>query len=653
MAYSAYQHMRSNGMIIDRGCYAQLMASMVTMGDGEKVLEVVKDLRQRRMLMDEALGKTIIVSLINNERSSQALSFLSMIQEEGSVTLDTYHVAIHVLGKKKQFADLDRLVTAMVKLATPINIVTYTSLVTAYGQQDTSLILFKVLDLMNKNKCAPNMTFYNIVLSVLINGKHFNDIPKLLHMMEDKGFKPDMNMYTTLIKFYANFGRSLIALEYFQKLQQEGVVADESLVNIVISQLVHENHLDEARTLFYDLEGKGVPMYESTYITLRDGIAHVKKQEAKKLDSMIEAKKLNRLGGALAIAVQKTAANTPQLRLSKLESTLVSNPNTTDRSVYKALIIGYADDEKWDKVYETYKQMRANSLPPDVVSSGITLRALVHLKRHSDALDLLNSLQKEGVSPLNILYYELLKGLAIEGYYTQFCEVQEMMKAMNVIPSKNMLDLMVETFLKHNNLPQAVGCVEILYQRRLLDDKSMISLIKAFGKRKQVNEALKIVETAEKDKLLVTEALRSALLEVLFACGEGKKAIDLFGKRYIIGSSSPTFQVMVEGLSSLGKINEALKIFKTMKKNQTPNEGVYTAIATALFRHGFDDKGMAVLAHMMWNYNMDLSDQKRKLIYDSVVSRGHCGKCIASLAQHGKIAKRTELQCSCIAYQQN
>ena len=108
-----------------------------------------------------------------------------------------------MLGKCKQPEKAHSLFQAMVDEGCPINVESYTALLSAYSRSGYLNEAFYILEEMkNTSDCQPDVFTYSILIKSCLQVYAFDKVQYLLSDMTSQGVKPNTITYNTLIDSY-------------------------------------------------------------------------------------------------------------------------------------------------------------------------------------------------------------------------------------------------------------------------------------------------------------------------------------------------------------------------------------------------------------------------------------------------------------------
>jgi len=146
---------------------------------------------------------------------------------------------------------------------------TYNTVIKAFAESGTSTSVYSVLTEMDRNSVKPNVTTLNNALSGFYREEKFEEVGKLLKLMEEKyRIFPALSTYNVRIESLCKLKRSSEG-----KALLEGMICNRRKPNsVTYACLIHgfcrEGDLEEAKRLFKDMKRRGYSPDGGCYFTL-------------------------------------------------------------------------------------------------------------------------------------------------------------------------------------------------------------------------------------------------------------------------------------------------------------------------------------------------------------------------------------------------
>lgn len=156
-------------------------------------------------------------------------------------------------SKAGQPESIRRMMREMDDAGVGMNVYIFTSLVAAYGKSGQPLSASNVLDSMRAGGVPPNVATYNALISAWCKASSEQTVPMhtalrqaadAFQQMQQVGLRPDTYTYTALMDAYLQAGDPHTALAMVQKMEADGLQADET--STIIAGNIHRTLQQQA-----------------------------------------------------------------------------------------------------------------------------------------------------------------------------------------------------------------------------------------------------------------------------------------------------------------------------------------------------------------------------------------------------------------------
>ncbi|XP_024182322.1 pentatricopeptide repeat-containing protein At1g80150, mitochondrial isoform X2 [Rosa chinensis] len=253
------------------------------------------------------------LKVLTQTRDLRAIeAFVSDIPQQFDIQLDIYSVNIVI----KAFCEMGILTKAYVimvemeKLGIRPDVITYTTLISAFYKHRRWEIANGLWNLMVLKRCLPNLATFNVRIQFLVNTKRAWEANRVLKMMQNIGIAPDEVTFNLVIKGFCQAGKLEMAKRVYSALHDKGYTPNVKIYQTMIHYLCRERDFDLAYTLCRDSMLKNWYPNVDTIHTLLKGL-RMKSQ----------------LGKAKAIMtlVRRRVPPFPSKQLSSLQSILTKS----------------------------------------------------------------------------------------------------------------------------------------------------------------------------------------------------------------------------------------------------------------------------------------------------------------------------------------
>lgn len=200
--------------------------------------------------------------------------FLNNVPERFLVELDIFSVNIVI----KAFCDmyvLDKAYLVMVemeKLGIKPDVVTYTTLISAFYKDNRCEIGNGLWNLMVLRGCLPNLATFNVRIQYLVNRRRAWQANSLMDMMQKLGITPDEVTYNLVIKGFCQAGYLEMAKRVYSAFHAKGYKPNVKIYQTMIHYLCKGGDFDLAYTMCKDCMRKNWFPSVDTIHTLLEGL---------------------------------------------------------------------------------------------------------------------------------------------------------------------------------------------------------------------------------------------------------------------------------------------------------------------------------------------------------------------------------------------
>lgn len=238
--------------------------------------------------------------------------FLNDAPTRYCIELDIFSINI-VIKAFCEMSFLDKAYLIMVemdKLGIKPDVITYTTLISAFYKDNRSEIGNGLWNLMVLKGCLPNIATFNVRIQYLVNRRRAWQANSLMDMMQKLGITPDEVTYNLVIKGLCQAGYIDMAKKVYSALHAKGYKPNIKIYQTMIHYLCKGGDFDLAYTMCKDCMGKNWFPNMDTIRTLVEGL-----------------KKNEQLGKAKFILTlaQSRVPPFPSSQLSSLKSILFKN----------------------------------------------------------------------------------------------------------------------------------------------------------------------------------------------------------------------------------------------------------------------------------------------------------------------------------------
>ncbi|KAG6477762.1 pentatricopeptide repeat-containing protein At5g13770, chloroplastic-like [Zingiber officinale] len=275
IAEDLFREATKKGLVRDKAVFMNLVLMYVDLGQLEKTLVVVQNMRDLKIHVSDCILSTIINGFATKKGSRSAVAayeqLLSLGCDPGQVTYASIINIYCRLGLSKM---AEAAFSKMIEKGYDKCVVAYSNMISMYGKLGKVREAMRLLTRMKVKGCKPNVWVYNSLLH--IHGKLMNlrQVEKLWKEMIRRKIAPDKISYTSIIGAYSKAKRLDECVKFFAEFKREGGKVDRALAGIMVGVFSKGSMLDELINLLKEIKEEGIVMderlHESALYALRD-----------------------------------------------------------------------------------------------------------------------------------------------------------------------------------------------------------------------------------------------------------------------------------------------------------------------------------------------------------------------------------------------
>jgi pentatricopeptide repeat protein len=281
----------------DPQVYAFIMGGFVNAGDGDKVISLYKELKEKLgggPILDGVVYGNLMKGYFLKCMEKEAMEcFTEVLGDDSKVRFDavSYNMVLDALGRNGRLDDALQLFERMCREHDPprriaVNLGSFNVMVDAYCRSERFHDAIEVFGKMAEKSCASDALSYNNLIDWLGKNELVGEAEGLYKEMGDRGVNPDEYTYVLIIESCFKVDRVDDAVGYFNKMFDAGLRPNANAFNKVIGGLLNVDRLDEAQGFFDMMPEKEVkPNIASYDLLLKSYI------DASRLDDAIKIAK--------------------------------------------------------------------------------------------------------------------------------------------------------------------------------------------------------------------------------------------------------------------------------------------------------------------------------------------------------------------------
>ncbi|CAL1391641.1 unnamed protein product [Linum trigynum] len=436
------------------------------------------------------------------------------------------------------------------------NVYTFSALISAYGKSGYCNEAMQVLESMKYYGLKPNLVTYNAVIDACgKGGVEYSKLVEIFNLMLKDEVEPDRITYNTLLAVCSRGGLWDAARSLFSEMEGRGIQRDLHTYNTLLDAACKAGQLDIASKIMSEMSGEKMFPNVVTYSIMIDGYA-----------------KAGRLNDALLLF--------NEMKVKGIE---------LDRVLYNTLLSVYANLGKLEEALDVYKEMQAFGFGRDVVTYNALIATFGKKCKYHEVRRVFEDMKLRRVSPNLVTYSTLIDVYSKGGFYNEAMEAFRELKLAGFEADVVLYSALINVLCVGGFVETAVSLLDEMTKAGTRPNVvTYNSIINGFGlsfdsESVVVNDAEKGDEMLQVGPLRTIIAQEAAGLDELMEKGDNK-IMKIFG------------QLAAEktGLSKNGERKELLCILGLFQKMHElrikPNVVTFSAILNACSRcNSFQD----------------------------------------------------------------
>ncbi|KAH6786968.1 Tetratricopeptide repeat superfamily protein [Perilla frutescens var. hirtella] len=615
-----------------------------------EALEKISDL-------DEAL-KPWEMTLTNKERTillkeqfrwERAMEIFAWFKKKGcyEVNVIHYNIMLRILGKARQWCELEALWDEMAKKGVePINS-TYGTLIDVYskgGRRDKAM---NWLELMNAHKMEPDEVTMGIVVQMYKKAGDFKTAEEFFKKWSRSNSvlegcrgavsksKTDGNVgssanvcvssytYNTLIDTYGKAGKIQEASKTFEEMVQKGIVPNTVTFNTMIHMHGNNGQLDEVASLMGRMENAKCAPDTRTYNILislhakHNDIELAARYWKKMKAASLEPDAVSYRTLLYAFAIRHMVAEAEEL-VSEMDERRLEIDEFTQSSLSRMYIEAGLLEKSWswferfhrggsmtsecysanidaygergyvsqaEKVFNCCLQVKKLT----VLEFNVMIKAYGVSKKFEQACSLFDSMEKHDLDPDRCGYNSLVQMLASADLPQKAIIYLRKMQEAGLVIDCVPYCAVISSCAKSGHMDMAVELYKEMISRGVKPDVIVYGvLINAFADIGSVDEATYYVSTMRNLGLSMNAVICKSLIKLYTKVGYLKEAEEAYKTLQSLEAGIDVYSsnCMIDLYSERSMVSEAEEMFERLKQNGEANEFTHAMMLSMYKRNG-------------------------------------------------------------------
>jgi pentatricopeptide repeat protein len=592
-ACDLYDQIKADGLEPDSMMYGCLMKFAAECGR----TELSRTLSERSPTLDVQNYMSLIRAAGRDKDVERAFSVLQRLRDSGvAIDLPAYNCVLDVCVSVGDMKRAKQLIEQM-KGSCHIDIITHNTLLKGYCNVGDISGAKAWLQEMERSGNPPNDVSYNCLINAAISTGRFNDAWETITMMQSNNVPVDHYTISIMMKSLKKARNPKQVVKTLELLDSSGidVCSDEILLNTVVETCIWHKQYQRLEQVLQSFHASGLRPSVPTY------------------GSLIKAcSAMNRIDRCWVLwrqIVEERGMEPSDIVLGCMLDALVCNdsleaavqllgewkgrvkPNTV---MYSTIIKGFASTRQSSRAMDMWREMLALKIPMNTVAYNALIDAQARVGAMEEVEILVTSMEPNGCTPDVITFSTIVKGYCVKGELYKALEVFEGIERNGMVADAIIYNTILDGCIRHNNMELADQLVGNVDKYKVTPSNFTVGiLVKMYGRRGQLEEAFKVVNTLPKQFGFAPNA--QVLTCLMCACVNNRaipRAFAVFEdlKRSREGADVRAYGALLSGCVRHGHLEEAAQLveeaygLKDGKPQLSPRENIEAERLEQLFR---------------------------------------------------------------------
>ncbi|KAK9715582.1 hypothetical protein RND81_06G174700 [Saponaria officinalis] len=179
---------------------------------------------------------------------NKARKVFLMAKKQGLCDVISYNTLVAAYGRNKDFKNMTRTVELMQFDGFAVSLEAYNSMLDAYGKEHQMEDFRSVLLRLKKSSGTSDHYTYNILINIYGEQGWIDEVACVLKELKDNGPGPDLCSYNTLIKAYGIAGMVEDAVSVIKEMREKGIEPDRiTYLNLITALRRNDMFLEAVR----------------------------------------------------------------------------------------------------------------------------------------------------------------------------------------------------------------------------------------------------------------------------------------------------------------------------------------------------------------------------------------------------------------------
>jgi len=309
---------------------------------------------------------------------------------------------------------------------------------------------------------------------------------------------PSHKDFGNMMRFAALHGDWKLSLQLIQEMRENDIEVDSVTHNTSLATCVSADQVDQGRMLLEEMAKTEGVADVITYNTLMKGYAKAgRMNECFQMFELMKKRNIAPSQVTYGILLDGCINENFLDRAAQVFNSMVNGGCQMNTVLFTTLIKGFARAGEVDQAMKVYNQMRSErSMPPDLITFSILIKANCDSDRLEQALKLLEAMLELGLRPDEVVFNNLLNGCARQVNAELGKRLYADMIASGIRPSNATFSILIRLYHQCKMLEEAV---EMLRKEPALhkvdpEPRLFLQLIQSCIRERQGRRAVEVYE---------------------------------------------------------------------------------------------------------------------------------------------------------------
>nr|GLL32143.1 pentatricopeptide repeat-containing protein At4g20740 [Ipomoea trifida] len=369
--------------------------------------------------------------------------------------------------------------------------------------------------------------------------------------MHMQGKPPTEKQFEILIRMHADANRGLRVYYVYEKMKKFDIKPRVFLYNRIMDALVKTNHLDLALSVYDDFRKDGLVEETVTFMVLIKGLC-----------------KSGQVNEAIELLDQ-----------------MRKNLCKPDVFAYTAMVKVLVSEGNLDGCSRVWEEMKRDGIEPDVMAYGTFITGLCKGNQLEKGYELFEEMKEKKYLIDRAIYGSLIEAFVTSGKVGSACDLLKDMMNSGYRADLAIYNCLIEGLCNHRLVDRAYKLLRVTVKEDLQPDFFTVSpILISYAESKRMDDFISLLEQMQKLGFCIRDDLSKFFSVMVKKDNDIMLAWELFEELKLkYDCSVQSYNVLMEALHSIGKVDKALKLFQELNDKKFHCDSLSYSIAIQCF----------------------------------------------------------------------